>query len=316
MKTSARLLRLLTLLQSRRDWSGADLSERLAVEVRTLRRDVERLRELGYEIHASSGVGGGYRLGAGTTLPPLRLDDDEAVTIAVALGTVAASIPHLQDTALAVLVKLDQLLPARLRRRTRALHSMTIAMTGGPRVDPALLATIATACRDTEQLLFTYEDSRGHAKARTVEPLRLAHTGRVWYLVAWDVDREDWRTFRVDRIAHRGLRVGPRFVPREPPEDVATYVSRSIAAAPYRSRVRLVLRGSAAEMAKVVPSWVGVLEPLDDERCVFTVGGDTVEAIVSQIVLAGVDFELLEPRDLAPRIREIGQRLVRGARAR
>jgi predicted DNA-binding transcriptional regulator YafY len=315
MKTSARLLRLLTLLQTRREWPGAELSARLEVDVRTLRRDVDRLRELGYEIQASSGVGGGYRLGAGKALPPLRLDDEEAVAIAVALGSVVASVPQLQETAVRVLVKLDQLLPERLRRRVSALQSVTLSMTAGPAVDPALLTAIASACREHERLTFTYEDSRGATKARTVEPLQLAHTGRVWYLVAWDMDREDWRTFRVDRIdPKRGVRVGARFIPRRPPEDLATYVSRSISTAPYRYQVRLKLAGPVAEVAERVPSWVGVLEPLDAKSCVLTTGGDSLEALVAQVVLAGVDFELLEPEELRPGIREVGKRLVRGTR--
>ena len=314
LKTSARALRLLSMLQVRREWSGEELSDRLSVDVRTIRRDVDRLRELGYVIDASAGPGGGYRLGPGTATPPLLLDDDEAVAVAVALGAAAGSAANTDDVALRVLAKLDQLLPRRLRRRLSALPAVTVSLVSPhSTVSLSVLAAIAAACRDQLQLRFSYRDNRGVVTGRTVEPMRLVHTGRRWYLAAWDVERSDWRTFRVDRVQpNPRLAQGARFAPRQPPEDFATLVSRSIAASPYRYRVRLKVKGSVAEVRARVPPWIGVLEPADDSHCILTAGGDTYETIVSLIVHTGVDFTLLEPPELAQPIHDVVARLLRG----
>ncbi|MBR8745229.1 YafY family protein, partial [Nocardiopsis sp. MG754419] len=200
--TSARLLHLLSLLQTRKDWPGNDLAERLAVSPRTVRRDVERLRELGYPIHATMGTGGGYQLGAGASLPPLLLDDDEAVAVALGLRTVAqGGVTGIEETSVRALAKLLQVLPSRLRRRVDALGTFTVPMpSDGPTVDAQTLALIAAACRDSELLRFDYESHEGVPSRRVVEPHRLVSHGRRWYLVAWDTGREDWRTFRVDRL--------------------------------------------------------------------------------------------------------------------
>lgn len=204
LETSARLLRLLSLLQAHRDWSGADLADRLGVTPRTVRRDVDRLRELGYPVNASPGTGGGYQLGAGAELPPLLLDDDEAVAVAVGLRTAAGQgIEGIGETSVRALAKLEQVLPNRLRRRVSALNAFTVPMlrgSGPSAVDPAVLTELANACRDCERLRFEYLDHGGSPTRRTVEPHRLVCTEHRWYLVAWDVDRDDWRTFRVDRI--------------------------------------------------------------------------------------------------------------------
>lgn len=314
LKTSARVIRLLSMLQVRREWSGKELSDRLAVDVRTIRRDVDRLRELGYVIDASSGPGGGYRLGPGTATPPLLLDDDEAVAVAVALGAAAGNRPGADDVALRVLAKLDQLLPRRLRRRLSTLPAVTVSLVSPhSAVSLSLLATIAAACRDQLQLRFSYRDNRGAVTGRTVEPMRLVHTGRRWYLAAWDVDRGDWRTFRVDRVQARPrLSTGARFVPRQPPEDFATLVSRSISASPYRYRVRLRLKSSAANVSTRIPPWMGVVEPLEEGDCILTTGGETYEAVAALVVQAGADYVLLEPQELAQPIRDIGARLLRG----
>jgi predicted DNA-binding transcriptional regulator YafY len=202
MATSARLLRLLALLQSRRHWPSRELSERLGVNARTVRRDVDRLRELGYPIHASSGLGGGYAMGPGSTMPPMLLEDDEAVAVAVALRAAAGSIAHMDEAAIGVLAKIDQVMPARLRKRASGLHSITISLPGASNAPAAdVLMRIAGACRDQKKLTIHYKDRRDQASARQIEPHRLAHTGRLWYLVAWDAERQDWRTFRVDRMA-------------------------------------------------------------------------------------------------------------------
>jgi predicted DNA-binding transcriptional regulator YafY len=317
LKTSARALRLLSMLQVRREWSGRELSDRLAVNARTIRRDVDRLRDLGYVIDASAGPGGGYRLGAGTATPPLLLDDDEAVAVAVALGAAAGTATNTDDVALRVLAKLDQLLPRRLRRRLSALPAVTVSLVS-PRsaVSLSVLAGIAAACRDQLQLRFTYRDNRGAVTGRTVEPMRLVHTGRRWYLAAWDVQRGDWRTFRVDRVQPQPrLAHGPRFNPREPPEDFATMVSRSISASPYRFRARLRVKGSAAVIRTRIPPWLGVVEPLDEEHCTLTSGGETLEMIAALVVHAGVEFTVIEPPELEQSIRDIAARLLRGVPA-
>src|SRR6266545_2546717 len=207
LETSARLLRLLSLLQARRDWSGPDLADRLGVSARTVRRDVERLRSLGYPVHATSGTAGGYRLGAGAALPPLLLDDDEAVAVAVGLRTAAGgSVAGIEETSVRALVKLEQVLPSRLRHRVNALWTSTVPVPvpgDGATVDAEVLTAIAGACRDHQRLRFDYRDHGGSASVRTVEPHRLVCWGRRWYLLAWDTDRNDWRTFRVDRLQPR-----------------------------------------------------------------------------------------------------------------
>ncbi|GDY30104.1 DNA-binding transcriptional regulator [Gandjariella thermophila] len=315
METSARLLRLLSLLQARRDWSGAALAERLEVDVRTVRRDVERLRALGYPVHATPGVAGGYRLGAGAALPPLLLDDDEAVAVAIGLRTAAGgTVAGIEETSVRALAKLEQVLPSRLRHRVNALQSFTVPLGhAGPTVAADVLTVIAGACRDHERLRFGYRGHHGTESTRTVEPHRLVHTGRRWYLVAWDVDRRDWRTFRVDRIASRPS-PGARFAPRRPPaDDLAGYVSRAVSSAPYRYRARLTMYAPVAVVAEWVPPTVGTLEPLDDHRCLLYTGADSVAALAVAIAAIGVDFEVHEPPELVEQVRALAARLGRAA---
>ena len=314
LKTSARLLRLLWLLQSRRTWSGAELAERVEVDARTVRRDIDRLRELGYAVEASPGLGGGYQLKAGAALPPVLLDDEEAVTVAVAVRAAASSIGRMEETALGLLAKLDQLLPLRLRRRASALHSVTLSLAQAGRAPPLeTLTQVACACRDRLRLRIGYRDRGGNLTSRTLEPLRLVHTGRLWYLVAWDRAREDWRTFRMDRI-ERIAAPGPRFTPREFPGDIAAYVSRSITQVPYRYRMRIRLQGSLAELAGRIPAWCGVLEVLDEESCALSTGADSIEALAAQLVLTGADFDILGAPEFVARLREIAARLERATR--
>jgi predicted DNA-binding transcriptional regulator YafY len=317
LTTSTRVLRLLSLLQARGEWSGRDLGERLEVDVRTLRRDVDRLRDLGYAIDSSSGVGGGYRLGRGTTTPPLLLDDDEAVAVAVALAASAGSNGPAEEVAVAVLAKLNQVLPPRARRKLGAIEAATLALPDGrPRIDFRVLATLAGACRDAVEARFSYLDSRGAPSRRTVEPLRLVHARMRWYLVARDVDRDDFRTFRVDRIASRDVDVmSRRFVPREPPEGIGAFVARALVSAPYRFRARLLLVGAVDELAAKIPAWIGTLEARSPRRSILTVGADTEAALAALILHADVDFELLDPPDLAPALEAAAQRLLAGARA-
>jgi len=233
--TSSRLLTLLSLLQTRRDWPGHELADRLDVSGRTVRRDVDRLRELGYPVESLTGPAGGYRLAAGTALPPLLLDDDEAIAIAVGLRTAArASVTGIEETSVRALVKLEQVLPAHLRRRVQALQATTTTLTygDGPTTDPQLLTQLAAACRDHERLRFGYEAREGEKTRREVEPHALVNAGRRWYLVAWDCGRRDWRTFRVDRLS-RPHASGRFQAGRElPGKDPAAYVAQSLSARP------------------------------------------------------------------------------------
>ena len=313
--TSSRLLELLSLLQARRDWSGPELAGRLEVSRRTVRRDVERLRDLGYPVESLTGPAGGYRLRAGTAMPPLLLDDDEAIAIAVGLRTAArASVTGIEETAVRALVKLEQVLPAHLRRRVAALGSATLApAVDGPTVDPQHLTVIATACRDTERLRFAYRSREGADTRREVEPHSLVNLGRRWYLVAWDRGREDWRTFRVDRLA-RPAPNGIRFAPRSlPAVDAAAYVQERLAGAPNRYEARVTLHVAAAEIAGHVPAYWGTVEPIDAVSCEFRAGDDDLRWLALRVAMLGVDFEIHEPPELAEYLRALAGRLQRAA---
>src|SRR6202171_4389792 len=267
LSTSERLLRVLTLLESRREWSGADLAERLEVTTRTIRNDMVRLRSLGYPVGAAPGVAGGYRLGAGSALPPLLLDDDDAVAVAVALrSSTGGGVAGIEETSVRALVKLEQVLPTRLRRRVNALQAYTVpvAMPGGPTVEPQLLSTIAAACRDYEVLRMDYRKADGAESTRAVEPYRMVHLGRRWYLVAWDRERRAWRTFRVDRLQLRSPN-GPRFTPREPPAaDIGEYVMHNVRGVPMAHHARVTVHAPATVITERIPRGI-VVEPVDDE---------------------------------------------------
>jgi predicted DNA-binding transcriptional regulator YafY len=314
--TSERLLRLLSLLQARRDWPGPDLAERLSVDVRTIRRDVERLRGLGYPVHATPGVAGGYRLGAGAALPPLLLDDDEAVAVAVGLRTAAnGTVAGIEETSVRALAKLEQVLPVRLRHRVSALQTVTLTLgSGGPVVDAEVLTVIAAACRDHERLRFTYGTHAGDVAERNVEPLRMVHTGRRWYLVAYDLGREDWRTFRVDRVD--GVPApGFRFTPREPPAaDLAAYVSRAISAAPYAHQVVLRVAVPASVLAERVPPTAGAVEPIDEHSCRLRTGAHNLDVVPFYLAQWDYDFVVEEaPPGLVERLARIAERFSRAA---
>ncbi|MEU9168095.1 YafY family protein [Streptomyces sp. NPDC048420] len=315
LETSARLLRLLSLLQAHRDWSGADLADRLGVTPRTVRRDVDRLRELGYPVNASPGTGGGYQLGAGAELPPLLLDDDEAVAVAVGLRTAAGQgIEGIGETSVRALAKLEQVLPSRLRRRVGALNAFTVPMLRGPQpnaVDPAVLTELAHLCRDAERLRFEYSDYGGAASRRTVEPHRLVCSERRWYLVAWDLDRDDWRTFRVDRITPRPPH-GPRFEPRPAPaEDLAAYVSRGVSTRAYASHAVVRLLVPLEKAAERISPSAGVLEAEGPDSCVLRTGASSLDVMVIHVMLTGFEFEVLEPAELTEAIRAAHDRLAR-----
>jgi predicted DNA-binding transcriptional regulator YafY len=316
LETSARLLRLLSLLQRRSDWSAAELAERLGVSARTIRRDMERLRDLGYPVHAARGVAG-YRLGAGTALPPLLLDDEEAVAVAVGLRTATGGVGGIEEASLGALTKLEQLLPARLRRRVNAVHDSTLPVPGarpGPRVDPAVLAVLAAACRDRERLRLAYRDHHGSLGRRAMEPYRLVSWGRRWYLVAWDVDREDWRILRVDRVEPATVTpTGQRFTPREPPEggDLAAYVSRRVSAAGWRYHARVQVQAPVEEVRRRVPAAAGVVEAVDEGTCLLHTGADTLETLAVYLGMLGADFMVGEPPELVAHLRDLAGRYRR-----
>ncbi|GAA4674706.1 helix-turn-helix transcriptional regulator [Phytohabitans rumicis] len=313
LETSARLLKLLSLLQNRRDWSGAELAERLGVTPRTVRRDVDRLRGLGYPVHAAAGVAG-YRLGAGAALPPLLLDDEEAVAVAVGLRTAAGgSVAGIEETSVRALAKLEQVLPSRLRHRINALQSVTVPlMPGGVTVDPATLTAIAAACRDNHRLRFDYRQPDGTESVRDAEPYRLVHTGRRWYLVAWDTGRQDWRTFRVDRLTPR-TPTGPRFTPRPLPADAAAYVSQSVASAPYRYQARILMHAPVEVVAEEASPTAGRLEAVDQRSCILHTGSNSLDELALYVALKGIDFEVLDPPELVEHVQTLAKRLGRAA---
>ncbi|WP_370942998.1 helix-turn-helix transcriptional regulator [Amycolatopsis sp. cg5] len=308
--SSARLLKLLSLLQTHRDWSGADLADRLGVTTRTVRRDVDRLRELGYPVHATQGAAG-YQLGAGASLPPLLLDDDEAIAVAVSLRT-STSVTGIEETALRALAKLEQVLPPRLRHRVNTLQTATVRIgAAGPPVAPDTLMAIADACRRRERLRFDYTSPRTGVSVRTTEPHSLVNYGRHWYLVAWDTDREDWRTFRVDRLVPR-TPTGPRFPPREPPEgDAATYVSHQLSSKTWGYQATVLLHESAEALVERVWPGMGVVEAIDARTCLFHVGAETPADLVWMITSVNVGFTLVSgPPELAAALRAQAERCL------
>jgi predicted DNA-binding transcriptional regulator YafY len=314
LETSARLLRLLSLLQARRDWTGPQLAERLGVTTRTVRNDIERLRTLGYPVAATPGVSGGYRLGVGAALPPLLLDDEEAVAVAIGLRTAAGgTVAGIEDSSVRALGKLERILPSRLRHRVHTLAAALVALPGsGPSVDADTLVAIAAACRDHERLRFDYRTHDGTGAVRLTEPHRLVSSGRRWYLLAWDVDRRDWRTFRVDRM---GLRppAGPRFDPRELPEaEVTDRLSRGLATATWHYRARVTVHAPAARIAARLPAAITV-EPVDEDTCVVEVGSDNPYLLAIHLGMLDADFSVDEAAapELAQQLRALSARLSR-----
>lgn len=314
LETSARLLRLLSLLQTPREWTGAELAERLAVSTRTVRNDVERLRNLGYPVHGTRGAVGGYRLGAGAALPPLLLDDEEAVAVAIGLRTAAGgTITGVEETSLRALAKLEQVLPARLRRRVDALKQYAVAVPRddlGPRVDADTLSSLAAACRDHERLRFDYRSHDGSESRREVEPYRLVNWGRRWYLVGFDVERADWRTFRVDRL-HPRTPTGPRFTPRDLPEEAVDQVRRGVSSAAWRYQAQVVVHAPAEQLIEQINAAIGTITPVDDTHCLLDTGADSIEALAVHLGLLGVDFTVTEPAELVEVVRTLAGRYHR-----
>lgn len=314
-ETSARLLRLLSLLQAQRSWTGTELASRLRVSARTVRNDVDRLRSLGYPVLADRGSVGGYRLGAGAAMPPLLLDDEEAVAVVLGLRTaVRGAVAGIEEASLRALAKLEQVLPGRLRHRVGALQSVVLAVpptaASAPLVDPELLMSIAAACRDRSRLRFSYFAHDGRPSERDVEPYRLVNWGRRWYLVAFDVARDDWRIFRVDRISLR-TPGGPRFAPRPlPADDLAEYVTRRVSAAVMQSRARVTVFGPAAEVSSRIGPGVTVT-PVSASRCVVDAGSDNAEMLAAYLGMIGFDFEVREPPELVAALGVLADRYRR-----
>ena len=315
VETSARLLQLLSVLQSRPEWPGADLAARLEVTPRTLRRDIAKLRSLGYPVHAAPGVAGGYRLGAGAALPPLLLDDEEAVAVALSLRSAAThSVTGAGEASVRALAKLEQVLPGRLRGRAAAISQATVPLAGPvPAVSADALVAIAQACRRRERIEFRYRSHDGGLSARRAEPHRLVQAGYRWYLVAWDLDRADWRTFRADRI-DQPRSTGVRFVPQDPP-DAAAFVARAVTTAPYRYQARILVHAPAAVVAEQIPPSAGVLEPTGATNCVLTAGSDSLDAIAFHTAMMGLRFTVLEPPELIEHIRSLAGRLSEAVQA-
>jgi len=318
LETSARLLRLLSLLQTPRDWTGTELAERLGVSARTIRHDVDKLRELGYPVLATRGPAGGYRLGAGAAMPPLLLDDDEAVAVAVGLRTAAGgAVAGIEDAALRALAKLEQVLPSRLRSRVGTLQSVITPVPAAaiPLVDPDVLTAIAAACRSRERLRFTYQSHDGTSSEREAEPYQLVNWGRRWYLVAYDVRRGDWRTFRVDRVRVR-TPGGGRFTPRPlPSDDLAMWVSRRVATAGWRYRARVTVFAPAATVLARIGQYVGTVTAVDDSGCVLDTGSDNLETLAVYLGLLGYEFRVDSPPELADHLRELTARYQRAVHA-
>ncbi|MFB8032268.1 helix-turn-helix transcriptional regulator [Streptomyces sp. NPDC056004] len=307
--TTERVLTLLGLLQQRQVWTGPELAGRLGVTPRTVRRDVERLRALGYPVHAAQGVGGGYRLGAGQELPPLLLDDQEAIATAVSLLVGAGgAVAGAGDATLRALAKLDQVLPTRLRHEVRALSGSVDSFDGGRTpVDPEVLMTLARACRDEVEAGFDYP-SGGEARRRRVEPYRLVASDRRWYLFAYDLDRADWRTFRVDRMTEVSARTW-HFRPRAAP-DAATYVQEGVASRVYPQRARFLVHASADTVRAQIPASAAVVRQRGSERCEVLSGAERLDAVLMHVLLLGHDFEVLDPPELGARCRALAQRLL------
>ncbi|MEU6425323.1 YafY family protein [Microbispora sp. NPDC046973] len=311
---SARLLGLLSLLQTPREWPGSELAERLGVSPRTVRRDIDRLRELGYPVQATMGAVGGYRLAAGAAMPPLLLDDEEAVAIAVGLRTAAAHpVDGIDEASVRALAKLEQVLPSRLRHRVGALAAATVPVLAGaePPVDPRTLVVLAGAAANRERLRFAYRSGDGAETRRLTEPYRLVAAGRRWYLLAYDNDRDDWRIFRADRIGDPHA-TGVRFPARVPPEqDPAEFVAAKLYSSAPVYEVVATLRLPAGQAAQRLGAAAGSVEPIDDRSCRLRGPADTLEWLASRLLMLGCEFEVHEPPELRAYLRALGARATR-----
>ncbi|MFI6169945.1 helix-turn-helix transcriptional regulator [Nocardia sp. NPDC051052] len=320
--TPARLLRLLSLLQTPREWPGSELAERLGVTDRTVRRDIDRLRELGYPVDATMGAAGGYRLVAGSALPPLLVEDDEAVAIAVGLRAAAGyAVAGIEEASVRALAKLEQVLPAKLRRRVRVLGTaLALPTDTSPLVDPEVLTALAAAVTNSERVRFTYRDGGGTESRRHAEPAGLVPSRHRWYLVGYDVDRDDWRVYRVDRI-ERPQPTAARFTPRElPADDPAAYVSgRRTDWGTPTFQLSVTIHAPARRIAGRLGDEPGEVIVVDENTCrLDTRRDDAPEWMAHRLIALGADFEVHEPPELIRRLRTVSARIDRavGGQAR
>jgi predicted DNA-binding transcriptional regulator YafY len=320
--TAARLLTLLSLLQSRTEWPGSELARRLGVSTRTVRNDISRLRELGYLVDAAQGAAGYYRLGVGAALPPLLLDDEEAVAIAVGLRS-GAGVSGIRDSSARALAKLERVLPHRLRRSVAAIAASTShgpentsTDAPDPEVDPALLSTLAAAIRDRVSVRFDYHDQArddapaGAGPARMVEPYRLVSWQRRWYLVATEPGHGAWRVLRVDWITLR-TPDGPRFTPRPPPEDYTDLVLREVASTGWTVRARIAVAAPADRVVARINPAVGVVETVDDHNSILVTGADSLATVAAYVGMLEMDFRVTQPPELVDHVRRLGERYLR-----
>lgn len=311
MDSAERLLKLLGLLEGRIDWTADELARRLEVTPRTVRRDITRLRTLGYPVEAMAGPGGGYRLGAGGKLPPLLLDDEEALAVAVGLRVAAtAAVGGLEDASLSALSKLEHVLPPRLRNRLEDVSVATVTTTGPPssRVDHNALATVASAIRAGVRLRFEYTDAEQRRTERHAEPHRLVHTGRRWYLVAFDLDRDDWRTFRLDRVSEPKV-TGIRSARRKAPDPVEM-VQRGVAIEAYTHRATVRLHVPLQSAAMMIAGNVGALEEIGPNECRLEIGADDIVWLARFLLGLPFRFTVEQPPELGEALGEIGRRLA------
>lgn len=311
MDAAERLLKLLGLLEGRIDWTAEELAGRLGVTTRTIRRDITRLRSLGYPVEAMAGPGGGYRLGAGGKLPPLLLDDEEALAVALGLRVSATTaVGGLEDASLSALAKLEHVLPARLRSRLEDVSDATTSTLTGSRseVDHSSLSVVASIIRKRERLRCQYVDGEGRVTERHIEPTRLVHTGRRWYLVAFDLDRDDWRTFRLDRVSApspTGMRARPRRGP-----DPVDLVQRGITVDAWKYPASIVVHSPARRVERMIPPTVGTVEPIDDETCRLVIGADEMTWLARYLLSFPLRFEVEKPEELRTELARIGGDLV------
>ncbi|WBQ07824.1 helix-turn-helix transcriptional regulator [Kribbella sp. CA-293567] len=324
-ETSSRLLSLLALMQSRPAWPGSELAERLGVSTRTIRNDIDRLRELGYPVDATRGAAGYYQLGVGAKLPPLLLDDEEAVAVAVGLRT-GAGVSGMEESSGRALAKLEQVLPHRLRRQVNAIHTTmskgpdnTGSNVPDPEVDSAVVATIAAAIRDEHYLRFEYvvpgqESESAPSLPVLVEPYRLMSWQRYWYLAARD-ETGEWRTYRVDWMELR-MATGRKYQPRPMPgDDYTDFVMRDVASTGWKVHARVTVFASAEEVLARIHAAVGIVESVDDKTCVLVTGAESLEVVAVYIGMLGLDFQVTAPQALVEHLKVIGERYLRAVKA-
>jgi predicted DNA-binding transcriptional regulator YafY len=324
--TAARLLTLLSLLQSRTEWPGSELAARLGVSTRTVRKDMSRLRDLGYLVDAVHGSAGHYRLGVGAALPPLLLDDEEAVAIAVGLRS-GSGVSGIEDSSARALAKLERVLPHRLRRSVAAIAASTShapentsSDAPDPEVDPTLLGALASAIRDRVSVRFDYHDPArddarpGTGPARMVEPHRLVSWQRRWYLVATEPGHAVWLVLRVDWISLR-TPGGPRFTPQPPPEDYTDLVLREVASTGWKVRARIAVAAPADRVIARINPAVGVVETVDDHNSILVTGADSLATVAAYVGMLGMDFRVTDPPELVDHVRRVGERYLRATAA-